>query len=77
MAQVRRIASISEIPSDRKHVLVTLGSENKLTRDAHNLIFTVDRTISGNLLEAHLATTIGDAELLADQEHIDDVYVCV
>ena len=30
-----------------------------------------------NLFEAHLETAISEAELVADQEHIDTVFVCI
>jgi hypothetical protein len=77
MAVVQCISSVSEIPSGRKYVLVTIGDKSELTRRDDNLLFTVDRTMSDNLFEAHVARVISDAELLADRERVDTVFVCI
>jgi hypothetical protein len=77
MAFIQRISSVSEIPAGRKHVLVTVGDKNQLTRQGENLIVTVDRAMPDNLFEARVETAISDAEQLADQEHVDTVFVCM
>lgn len=77
MTLTQKIRTPSEIPSGRKHVLVQAGDKNELTRHGENFVLTVDRTMPSNLFEAHLQTAISDAELLADQEHLDAVFVCI
>jgi transposase len=61
----------------RRHVLVELGSENRLRRHSRGLTITVDRSLPGNLLEAHTETAIGEAQAMADQEQIDTVFIAL
>ena len=77
MADVRWIASESELPKDRQFVLVKYGKENGLRRRSAGLTYSVDRGLNANLLEAHLQTVISEAQTLADFEKIDTVYISV
>jgi hypothetical protein len=77
MADVRWIASDSDLPKDRQFVLVKFGKENGLHRHSAGLTYSVDRGLNANLLEAHLQTVISEAQTLADFERIDTVYVSV
>jgi hypothetical protein len=76
MAKVRYVSSVAEIPAQGKYVLVTYGNENGLQRHDRGLTFTIDERQEPNLREAHTETVIGEAQVMADQEHIDTVFVC-
>ncbi len=77
MAYVQRISSAAEIPSGRKHVLVVLGDKNEMLHRGDAFTITVDRSQPKNLFDAHLETAISDAQVLADRERIDTVFVCI
>jgi hypothetical protein len=77
MASTQRISTRSDIPVGRTYVLIQAGDKDELTRDGDNYVVTVDRCMLDNLFEAHLQTAISDAELLANQERLDSVFVCV
>ena len=77
MALTQRITAPSEIPPAQKYVLIQAGNKNGLTRDGDNFVVTVDRGVPENLFQAHLQTAISDAELLAEQERLDAVFVCI
>lgn len=77
MANVRRIESLKDIPRDRKYVVVTSGDESGLSRDGESFVVTADRSLPPNEFESHLEVMISDAELIAERERIDTVYVCV
>ena len=77
MATVQYVSAASAIPAGSKYVLVELGSENRLSRHSRGLTITVDRSLPSNLLEAHTETAIGEAQAMADQEHIDMVFIAV
>jgi hypothetical protein len=77
MATMRYVSAASEIPKIGKYVLVELGSENRLSRHSRGLTVTVDRSLPSNLLEAHTETAIGEAQVIADQEDIDIVFIAL
>jgi hypothetical protein len=77
MVTIQYVSSASDIPENSKYVLVELGSENRLSRHSRGLTITVDRSLPSNLLEAHTETAIGEAQAMADQEHIDTVFITV
>jgi hypothetical protein len=77
MATVQRIPSGSKPPSSGRYVLVRLGDKDELTRDGQSLVYTVSHRMPHNLFEAHVQRVISDAELMADQEHIETVFVSV
>jgi len=77
MANVRYVSSPAEIPSGGNYVLVTYDKENGLRRHDRGLTMTIDRSQEPNLREAHTATVIGEAQVMADQENIDTVFVCI
>lgn len=77
MADVRKISSLREIPKDRKYVAVTAGEGSGIDRDGDNFIIRADRSLPPNEFESHLEVAISEAELVADRENIDTVYVCV
>ena len=52
MADVRWIASDSDLLKDRQFVLVKYGKENGLHRHSAGLTYSVDRGLNANLLEA-------------------------
>lgn len=76
MAKVRYVSSLAEIPAQGKYVLVAYGNENGLQRHDRGLTLTIDEGQEHNLREAHTATVIGEAQVMADQEHIETVFVC-
>jgi hypothetical protein len=75
MAKVQYVSSSADLPSEGKYVLVEYGDENRLRRHGRGLTMTVDKSMDANLLEAHTETVIGDAQAVADQEHIETVFV--
>ena len=77
MANVKYVSSVTEIPSGTNYVLVKYDKENGLTRHDRGLTMTIDGSQDANLREAHTATAIGEAQVIADQEHIDSVFVCI
>jgi hypothetical protein len=77
MAEVKWIASTSNIPADKQFVLINYGRENGLRRHPNGLTYSVDRNLSPNLLEAHVQTVISDALAMADFEEIETVYVAI
>ena len=77
MARVHYVSAASDIPEGSRYVLVELGSENRLSRHTRGLTITVDGSLPSNLLEAHTETATGEAQAIADQEHIDTVFVAV
>lgn len=77
MAQVRYVSSPAEIPAGEKYILVEYGKTNALQRHSRGLTVTVDETQEPNLREAHTATAIGEAQAMADQEHINTVFVSI
>jgi hypothetical protein len=77
MALTQRISAPSDIPVGSTYVLVQAGDKDELTRDGDNFVVTVNRGMPDNLFEAHLQTAISDAELLANQERLDAVFICV
>jgi hypothetical protein len=77
MANVRRIASMGDIPRDERYVAVTTGDANGLDRDGESYIVTTDRSLPAHEFESHLQVAISDAELLAERERIETVYVCI
>jgi len=77
MAEVRYVSSPAEIPAQGNYVLVAYGKENGLRRHDRGLTLTIDERQEPNLREAHTATVIGEAQVMADQEHIDTVFVCL
>jgi hypothetical protein len=77
MAQVQYVSNARDIPEDSRYVLVELGSDNRLSRHSRGLTITVDRSLPINLLEAHTETAIGEAQAIADQEHIETVFITV
>jgi hypothetical protein len=77
MATVKYVSSPAEIPGEINYVLVKLDKANGLQRHSRGLTVTIDRFQEPNLREAHTATVIGEAQVMADQEHIDTVFVCV
>jgi hypothetical protein len=77
MAIVKHISSPAEIPDDMNYVLVKLDKANGLQRHSRGLTVTIDRSQEPNLREAHTATAIGEAQVMADQEHIETVFVCM
>ena len=46
-----------------------------MPRHGRGLTITIDASMDMNLLEAHIETVIGEAQSLADQEHIDTVFI--
>lgn len=76
MATVQRISSDATPPLTGRHVLVQLGDRDALEREGESLVYTVNRKMPRNLFEAHAQRIISDAELMADQEKIDVVFVC-
>jgi hypothetical protein len=77
MATVKYVSSPDEIPGEINYVLVKLDKANGLQRHSRGLTVTIDRSQEPNLREAHTATVIGEAQVMADQEHIDTVFVCI
>ena len=77
MANVRRIASMGDIPQGERYVAVTTGDTSGLNRDGENYIVTTDRGLPANEFESHLQVAISDAELLAERERIETIYVCI
>jgi hypothetical protein len=75
MAAVKWIANEASIPKEKQFVLIKYGNENGLHRRPGGLTYSIDRSLSPNLLEAHLQTIISEAQTMADFEHIDTVYV--
>jgi hypothetical protein len=75
MATIQRI-SHDALPSDGPHVLVRLGDEDGLGREGESFVYTVNRNLPANEFESRTQRTISDAQLLADQEKIDVVFVC-
>jgi hypothetical protein len=77
MANVRYVSSQAEIPKGSNYVLVEYGKKNGLHRHDRGLTVTIDQSQEPNLREAHTATAIGEAQVMADQEHIETVFVCI
>lgn len=77
MATIQYISAATDLPASGEYVLIELGSENRLIRHSRGLTITIDRSLPSNLLEAHIETTIGEAQSMADQEHIDTVFVAL
>jgi hypothetical protein len=75
MADVRWITNDSDLPTDRRYVLIAYGEENGLLRHSAGLTYSIERGLNANLLEAHLQTVISEAQTLADFEKIDTVCV--
>jgi hypothetical protein len=76
MATVQRISSAAAPPPTGRHILVLLGDSDALDREGESLVYTVNRKLPRNLFEAHAQRIISDAELMADREKIDVVFVC-
>lgn len=76
MATVQRISSDATPPPKGRHVLVRLGDRDALEREGESLVYTVNRELPRNQFEAHAQRIISDAELMADREKIDVVFVC-
>jgi len=77
MAKIQYLSSSAALPSGGRYVLVEYGDENRLFSHSRGITVTVDRSMDANLLEAHTETAIGEAQAMADQEHIDTVFVAV
>ena len=77
MVQIKYVSSSAELPSDGRYILVEYGHENRLVRHDRGFTMAVNRSMSKNLLEAHTETVIGEAQLMADLEKIDTVYVTI
>jgi len=75
MAAVKWIPNETSIPKEKKSVLIKYGNENGLHRRPGGLTYSIDRSLTPNLLEAHLQTVISEAQTMADFERIDTVYV--
>ena len=75
MATIQRI-SHDTLPTDGRHVLVRLGDEDGLGREGESFVYTVNRNLPANEFESRTQRIISDAQLLADQEKIDVVFVC-
>ena len=54
-----------------------LGDEDGLGRDGESYVYTVNRNLPPNEFESRTQRIISDAQLLADQEKIDVVFVCL
>jgi hypothetical protein len=76
MATVQRISAEAAPSSSGRHVLVKLGDRDALAREGESLVYTVNRKMPRNLFEAHAQRIISDAELMADQQDIETVFVC-
>jgi hypothetical protein len=76
MATIQRISPEATPPSTGRYVLMRLGDSDGLERQGDSFVYTISRQMPRNLFEAHVQRMISDAELLADQEKIDVVFVC-
>ncbi|MGH6679509.1 MAG: hypothetical protein ACREDL_11425 [Bradyrhizobium sp.] len=76
MATIQQISPDTTPPSTGRHILVRLGDGDGLERQGDSFVYTISREMPRNLLEAHVQRIISDAELLADQEKIEKVFVC-
>jgi hypothetical protein len=76
MATVQRISSDAAPPASGRHVLVKLGDRDALEREGENYVYTVNCKLPRNMFEARAERIISDAELMADQEKSDVVFVC-
>lgn len=76
MATIQQISPDATPPSTGPHILLRMGDGEGLERQGDSFVYTIDREMPRNLLEAHVQRIISDAELLADQEKIDKVFVC-
>ena len=76
MATIQRISSDATPTPTGRHVLVRLGDKDALEREGENVVYIVNRNMPHNLLEAHVQRIISDAQLMAEQEKIDVVFVC-
>ncbi|MGE5157950.1 MAG: hypothetical protein ACM3OF_07355 [Gemmatimonas sp.] len=75
MATIQQISPDATLPSTGRHVLVRLGDNDALERQGESFVYTIGRKMARNLFEAHVQRMISDAELLADQEKIELVFV--
>lgn len=76
MATIQQISLDATPPSTGRHILLRLGDGDEFERQGDNFVYTINRKMPRNLLEAHVQRILSDAELLADQEKIDKVLVC-
>ena len=76
MADVRHIKSTSEIPSGQKYVLVMYGPENNEIRHSRgvNLVIQAGER-NDDIKKVKFATTVEDAQRIAERENIPTVYV--
>jgi hypothetical protein len=75
MANIQQISPDGAPPSTGRYVLVQLGDRDALERRGESFVYTISHKMPRNLFEAHVQRMISDAELLADQEKIEAVYV--
>jgi len=76
MATIQQISPEATPPATERYVLVRLGDSDGLERQGESFVYTISRQMSRNLFEAHVQRMISDAELLAEQERIDTVFLC-
>lgn len=75
MATIQQISPGATPPSTDRYVLVRLGERDGLERKGESFVYTIGRQTPHNLFEAHVQRMISDAELLADQERIETVFL--
>ena len=76
MAKVKYIASLAEIPTDQKYVLVKFGEEYEQTRQLLGVTITVARQQSNTVSELSFLTAVHTAKGIAKQEGISEVFAC-
>jgi hypothetical protein len=76
MAKVKYIASLAEIPTDQKYVLVKFGEEYEQTRQPLGVTITVARQQSNTVSELSFLTAVHTAKGITKQEGISEVFAC-
>ena len=75
MADVRRIASPSEIPAGERYALVMYGREKKDTRHSRGITITIEEGERDPHKKVEFLTAVGAAKVQARREGISTVYV--
>jgi hypothetical protein len=76
MPKVKYISSPTEIPPDKKYVLVKYGEEYGQTRLLLGLTITVARQQSNTISELSFLTAVHTAKRIAKTEGISEIFAC-
>ena len=63
---IEYISDEAKIPARQKYILVQYGNKNALERHARGLTYSIDQSLSKNLLEAHTETLPQSFRVLRD-----------